>query len=75
MIISIELSDDDWRVVCEALEARALDAECDIETGLDDEETVEYCVQLEADAQRVQGYITTIVGNAMERAHPRFSDN
>jgi hypothetical protein len=75
MIISIELSDEDWRIVCEALEARSVDAECDLETGLDDEETVEYCVQLQADAQRVEGYITTIVGNAMERARPRFSDN
>jgi hypothetical protein len=75
VIISIELSDEDWRIVCEALEARSLDAESDMEANLEEEDTLEYCIQALADCERIDGYITTIVGNAMERARPRFSEN
>jgi hypothetical protein len=75
MIISIELSDADWRMVCEALEARALGAESDMRASVEEEDTLEYCIEALADCERIDGYITTIVGNAMERARPKFSEN
>lgn len=75
MIISIELSDDDWQVVCEALEGRALDAESDMEACADDDDTVEYCSICLANAQRIAGYVTTTVRQALERSRPKFSDN
>lgn len=75
MIISIELSDDDWRFVCVALESAATDAEAAMSQCIEDEDELEMCIDSVAAAERLEGYITTLVGNAMERARPKFSDN
>jgi len=74
MIISIELNDEDWSFVCHALESKAFDAEVASEQ-CDDEDAGEIWVDTIATSERLEGYIQTIVCNALERARPKFSEN
>lgn len=75
MIIAVELSDEDWRFVCEALEDKAMQSEGIAENCDDEGVAYELCIESVDIAKRIDGYITTLVGNALERSRPRFSDN
>jgi hypothetical protein len=79
VIISIELSDEDWGHVCGALDISASEADAYVDQmdALEDPDgdDIEAQVGAAAESRRIAGYITTIVGNAMERARPRFSEN
>lgn len=77
MIISIELTDEDWGHICSALDIAAEDADA-YAVQLDDTfagDDIEEQVSDAAESRRIAAYITTIVGNAYERARPRFSEN
>lgn len=75
MIISIELSDDDWQFICEELGQSALGHECTAEQFADDVEAYDQCMEQSVTAERLDGFITTTVRNALERARPKFSEN
>ena len=75
MIISIELSDEDWRFISEALGMLAVDSDGSAEECLNDESAYDFHMENSCTAARLDGYISTAVSNAMERARPRFSEN
>jgi hypothetical protein len=75
MIISIELNDADWNFICEELGQAALGHECTAEQFVDDVNSYDQSIEQSVTAERLDGYITTAVRNALERARPKFSEN
>lgn len=77
MIIAIELNDEDWQFVCEELGHAALGYECNTDQFIDDDGLQAYDEMIEKSctAERIDGYISTVVRNALERARPKFSEN
>jgi homoserine acetyltransferase len=80
MIISVEMSDDDWGFVCGTLDVAGAEAEFFAQQAIsadpedadgDAEEQEEAALQ----SKRIAAYITTVIANAFERARPKFSEN
>lgn len=77
MIISVELSDEDWGHVCGALDIAADEADTYIASMADEDEDDEIDEQVSesAESRRISNYITTVVQHAYERARVSFSNN
>ena len=79
MIISIELTDEDWGHVCGALDIAADDSDAYVEQmdALDGPDADEMDAQVRdaAESRRIAAFITTLVAHAYERARPKFSEN
>ena len=76
MIISIELSDTDWGIICGTLDVAADEADMYVQQlDEDGEEEVDESVTDAAHSRRIAAYITTVVNHAYERARVNFSNN
>ena len=75
MIISIELSDEDWSFISDALGMLAVDSDGSAEECLNDASAYDFHIENSCTAARLDGYITTAVSNAMARTRPTFSEN
>jgi hypothetical protein len=75
MIISIELSEDDWRFISEALGMLAVESDGSAEECLNNESAYDFHIENSCTAARLDGYISTAVSNAMARMRPKFSEN
>jgi len=76
VIISIELSDTDWGLICGTLDAHADTADEYVEQlDMDEEDEIDESVSNAAESRRIAGYITTVVEHAYERARVNFSNN
>ena len=75
MIISIELSDEDWSFISEALGMLAVDSDGSAEECLNDESAYDFHIENSCTAARLDGYISTAVRNAMDKMRPKFSEN
>ena len=75
MIISIELSDEDWEFISEQLCMASDGYESSASELQDDLEFYDSQIENACTAERLDGYISTAVRNARERARPKFSEN